>query len=119
MAMLDFLRHRRPVTQQLPQEPAMHPQRAPRHNIVERRHAAEQRDILECPGNSAMGRLVRAHFGARLALEGDTASLRVIETVDHVEHRRLPGTIGPDDRADLSFTDIKGYVADRFNPAER
>ena len=41
VAVLDLLAHRRPMTEQLPKEIAVHFQRTPCHNVVERRHAAE------------------------------------------------------------------------------
>ena len=64
-------------------------------------------------------RLVRAHLGARRALEGDAAVLRRVEAVDDVEHRGLAGAVRPDDRADLALADIERDVGDRLHAAER
>ena len=52
----------------LPQEVAAHPQQPPGHDVVERRHALEQRDVLKGAGDALRRRLVGAHAPARLAL---------------------------------------------------
>ena len=117
-AVLDLLGHRGTVAQQLPEEIAVHAQRAPRHDVVERRHAAEQRDVLERARDAAGRRLVRPHLGARLALERDAAVLRRVEAVDHVEHRGLAGAVRADDRADLALADVERDVGDRLHAAE-
>ena len=38
----------------------VHLERAAGHDVVERGHAAEQRDVLEGAGDAAVGRVVRA-----------------------------------------------------------
>ena len=58
---------------ELPEEAAVHLQRAAGHDVVERRHALEQRDVLEGARDAAARRLVGAHLRARPALEGDAA----------------------------------------------
>src|SRR5713101_2905625 len=70
VAVLDLLLERGPGAQELPEKAAAHLQRPPRHDVVERGHTLEQRDILEGAGDAAEGRVVRPHLGARLALEG-------------------------------------------------
>ena len=62
-------------------------------------------------------RLVGRMRGARLALEGDAALLRLIEAVDDVEHRGLAGAVRADDGADLALADVEGDVAS--SPARR
>ncbi len=119
VAVFDFFTHGRTMAQELPEEIAMHLQRAPGHNIVERRHAAEQRDILKRARDAAICRIVRAHLRAGLTLECDAPLLGLIEPVDDIEHRRLAGTVRPDNRANLAFMDIERNVADRFHAAER
>ena len=64
-------------------------------------------------------RAMRAHLEARLTLERDAALLRLIKTVDDVEHRGFAGAIRPDDGANFPFTDVKGDVAHRVHAAER
>jgi hypothetical protein len=53
------------------------------------------------------------------ALEGDLSDLRMIEAVDDVEHRRLAGAVGPDDRADLTLVNVEADILDRLHAAER
>ena len=65
VAMLHLLGERRPDAHELPEQPAPHLQRAPRHDVVERGHALEQRDVLEGARDAAARRVVGAHLGAR------------------------------------------------------
>ena len=118
MAVLDFFHHRRTVAQQLPEQVLVHLQRAAGHDVVERGHAAKQRNILEGAGDTAIGGVVGPHLGARLAFEGDNAFLRLIKSVDDIEHRRLAGAIRADDGADLAFANIERYAADGFDAAK-
>ena len=60
-AMLDFLLERGAVAEELPEEAAVHLQRAPGHDVVERGHAAKQREILEGAGDAAVRRGIRPH----------------------------------------------------------
>ena len=53
LAVLHLLAQRRPDPQRLPEQAAAHLQRAPGHDVVERRHALEQRDVLEGAGDAA------------------------------------------------------------------
>ena len=52
MAMLDLLLHGRAMAEELPEEVGLHLDRAARHDVVERRHALEQRDVLERAGDA-------------------------------------------------------------------
>jgi hypothetical protein len=47
------------------------------------------------------------------------ADLRMIKPVDDVEHRRLAGAVGPDDRADLTLVNVEADILDRLHAAER
>src|SRR5262249_38305770 len=117
-ALLDLFRERRPEPQQLPEEPAAPLQRAPRHDVVERGPALEQRNVLERTRDAAQRRLVGPHRRARPALEGDAAPLRLIEAVDDVEHRGLARTVRADNGADLAFTDVERDAGHRLDAAE-
>src|SRR6266545_8278681 len=117
-ALLDLFRERRSDPQQLPEEAAAHLQGPPRHDIVERGHAFEQRYVLERACNATPRRLVGPHCRAPLALEDDAAVLRVIEAVDDVEQRGLARAVGADNGADLAFADIEGNAADCLDAAE-
>src|SRR5690606_38024634 len=57
--------------------------------------------------------------GPRHAAIGDRADLRMVEAVDHIQHRSLAGAVRADDRQDLVLADLEGDVADRPHPAER
>ena len=118
-AMLDLFVQRRAVAKKLPEEALVHLERAAGHDVVERGHALEQRDVLKRARDPARRRRVRTHGLARLALEGDAAGLRMIEAVDHVQHRGLAGAVRADDGADFALADIEGDVADRLDAAER
>src|SRR5262249_4204598 len=107
------------MTQHLPEKTGVHFQRPPCHDVVERRHAAKERYVLECPRYAAIGGIMRPHLRARFALERDTALLWAIEAIDDVEHGSLAGGIGPDNRANFAFADIEGNVAYRLHAAER
>src|SRR5262249_29798712 len=87
-------------------------------DVVERRHALEQGDVLERARDAATRRLIWPHLGARPPLEGDAPSLRLVEAVDHVEHRGLAGAVRADDGADLALPDADGDVAHRLHAAE-
>ena len=73
LAVLDLLLHGRAVAEELPEEVRLHLDRAARHDVVQRRHALEQSDVLERAGDAAARRLVGAHLRALHALEGDAA----------------------------------------------
>src|SRR5258708_2916908 len=117
--MLDFLARRRADAQRLPEQAGLHAEVASRHDVVERRHAAKQRDVLEGAADALLGRLVRAHLAASHALVGDGALLRMIEAADAVQHRRLAGAVGTDDGADLALGDIEADIGERLHAAER
>ena len=91
----------------------------PGHDVVERAHALEQRDVLECPGDAGGGSLVCPHAAIGLALVDDGAFLRPVEAVDDVEHGTLAGTVRADDRQDLTLADFKTDAVERTNAAER
>jgi hypothetical protein len=115
----DFLVQGRADAKQLPEQAAVHLERASGHDVVERGHALEQRNVLERACDAAGGGFVRAHPVARRALEGDAALLRMIEAVDDVEHRRFARAVGADDGADFALADVERDIADRFHAAER
>jgi hypothetical protein len=49
-------------------------------------------------------------------LEGDHPDLRMIEPVDHVEHRGLAGPVGADDGADLTLVNVEETSEIAFTP---
>ena len=93
----------RTEVQGLKEEIALHLEVAPGHDVVERRHAPEERNVLKCTGDSLGRRVVGAHPPAGHPLEGDGAVLGVVEAVDDVEHGALAGAVRPDDCPHLSL----------------
>ncbi len=53
-----------PEVQRVRQQPAPHLERAAGHDVVERRHALEQGDVLEGAGDALAGGDVGAHVAA-------------------------------------------------------
>src|SRR5262249_43958210 len=117
-AMLDLLGLGRAPPERLPPEAPLHLEEPPGHDVVERRHAAKQRDILEGAGDALLGGAMRPHAPPRLASIRDGALLRMIEAVDDIEHRRLAGAVRPDDREDLVLADLDRNLGERPHPAE-
>src|SRR6185369_9697834 len=58
------------------------------------------------------------HLLALVAVPENLAVLRVIDTVDDVEHRTLASPVRADDGADLMLADVEGNVGQRLDPAE-
>ena len=56
------------------------------HNIVQRRHAVKQGDVLKGAGDALRRNLMRAHRAADGTLVPDLTILRMIEPVDHIQH---------------------------------
>src|SRR5215213_3525005 len=88
------------------------------HQVVQCRHAAEQGHVLEGPGDPLSSSKRWLHARSCLAAERDSSRLRVVESVDYVQHRRLAGTVWTDDGSDLSTPDIKRNIADCVDAAE-
>src|SRR6056297_2535753 len=117
-AVRDLLTLGRPLPDRLRQQPRLHLPDAARHHVVEHAHPLEKRDVLEGARDALPRDLVGLHVGALLALVPDLALLRVVEAADDVEHRRLAGAVGADDRADLTLADVEADVLDRHHAAE-
>ncbi len=93
-------------------------ERAPGHDVVERGHPLEQRDVLEGAGEAQAGDVVRRQVRAVLALEIDPAARRPVEAADDVQHRALARAIGADDRRNLAAVDPEADARDRLHAAE-
>src|SRR5499427_3056264 len=117
-AMRDLLGERRPGAQDLPEQAAAHLEGAAGHDVVERRHAAKQGNVLEGARNAAARRLVGTHAGTGFSLERDATLLRMIEAVDDVEHRGLAGAVWADDGANLAAPDVECDLGQRAHAAE-
>src|SRR5690606_893424 len=87
LAMLDLLLFRRPLVEGGTQQAAFHLEQPAGHDVVERRHALEESDVLERARDALAGGCMGAHLLAGLTPEGDRALLGMIEAVDAVQHR--------------------------------
>src|ERR1700737_5315473 len=87
------------------QHPGLHPHMTPQHDIVEHRHAAEERDVLERAGDAEHGDLRWAGAGDVLALEDDRAGVGPVEPADHVEEGSLAGAVWANDRDEPAAAD--------------
>ena len=63
--------------------------------------------------------IYRPHLGAGFAFEGDLANLRIVETVDDVQHRGFTGAVRTDDRANFALVDIETDILDGVHATER
>ena len=88
---------------------------SPGHDIVERAHARKQRNILKRPGNPLLGNLMRLHRPALGAMKPDLTLLRMIKPVDHIQHRRFPSPVRPNNRPDFPLANVKGNILDRHH----
>jgi len=115
---LELLAPRAADPDRLLQEIAAHLQVAPGHDVVEHRHALEERDVLEGARDAERGRLVRMHVAELAAAKADGAGLRVVHAVHHVEHRALAGAVGADDGAHFVLAHIERNTVERSYAAE-
>src|SRR6266446_4034444 len=96
----------------------MHLEIASGHDVVEYRHAFEQRDILECAGDALRRRLVRVHIAPDFAAKRDRSLLRMVDAVDHVQHRALARAVRSYDGADFALANVEAYSGQRLHAAE-
>src|SRR6516162_414957 len=116
--MLEFLRQSRTVTQCLPQQASAHHQSSADHNVVERAHSLKQRNVLKGARDAAAGRLEGPHPVAGASLEGDSATIGMIEAVDDVKQRGFAGAIGADNGSNFAFSDVERNVSQRRDAAK-
>ena len=96
----------------------VHAQIAARHDVVQHRHALEQSDVLEGPGDAELGGVRRLHARQALASKGDAAFLGDVDAIDDVEHRALAGTVRADDRPHFVLEHVEADVGQRLDAAE-
>ena len=89
-----------------------------RHDVVQSRHSFKQGDILESPGNPLNRSVMGTHLLSMESLEMNLTLLRMVESIDHIQHGRRACTVRPDDRHDLLFFHRKTYILEGFNPPE-
>jgi hypothetical protein len=86
-------------------------------DVVEHRHAAEQRDVLEA-APQAQPRARRRNARDVLALEPDAAARGPVKARDGVEQRGLARAVGPDHGRDRAGLHIEAHARQRLHAAE-
>ena len=89
------------------------------HHVLEQRHRREQRQVLERPGDAQLGDAVgRDRRAGRWPRNEHRPVGRLVDAADDVEHRRLAGTVRPDQAADLALVDREGQAVERHDATE-
>src|SRR6185437_15302026 len=94
------------------------------HQILQRRHAGEQADVLEGAGDlglfgdTEVVEPLQRDLGRALAHQAERAAGRPVEAGDAVEHRGLASAVGTDQRGDLFRGRSKGQIVDGDDAAE-
>jgi hypothetical protein len=88
------------------------------HRVLHHRHGAEQREVLERAADAHRRDPVHRHVGEGLAVEQDPSGAGLIEPRQAVEQRRLARAVGPDQAADLTFSDVEGHAVEGHDAAE-
>ncbi|MNT28106.1 hypothetical protein D3C72_1637690 [compost metagenome] len=90
----------------------------PQLDVVQHRHAAKQRDVLETARQPQLGAFGRGHARDVAALEPDLPGRRLVETGNSIEQRGLAGAVRADDRGDGTRRHAKAHAGQRLDPAE-
>jgi hypothetical protein len=88
-------------------------------DVVQHRHAAEQRNVLEAARQAQPGAFGRRHARDVATLEADLPGCGAVEAGNGVEQRGLARAIGADDRGDGPGLHAKAHTGKRLDPAER
>src|SRR5690606_1269102 len=87
-------------------------------DIVEHGHAAKQRNVLKRAGKAHFGALRRVEPRDVLSVTADRPLLWLVEARDADEHRRLAGTIWPDQSGDRTRLNRKRHITYGLQAAE-
>ena len=98
--------------------PAVHAAVHAHERVLERRHGAEEADVLERAADAERGDLVLRQPGDVLAVEHDLARRRRVGARQHVEERRLARAVRPDQARDRAARHDEVDVLDGDEPAE-
>jgi hypothetical protein len=90
----------------------------PELDVLEHRHALEQRDVLEGAGDAAARAAVGGQGEQVVAGEPHRAGRGPVETRDDVEQRRLAGAVGADDGGDPVGYRARRHLRKGRKPAE-
>src|ERR1700675_1156410 len=88
------------------------------HRVLENGHVREEMNGLERAGYPEARDLVRRPADYRAAVEQYFPGVWPVQPGDHVEHRALAGSVGPDDGDDLTFVHLKGQLVQRVQAPE-
>ena len=91
---------------------------AAEHQVLGHRLGGRQRDVLEGPGHADAGDLEGAHLVQPVLAEAHLALGGLVDAGQDVEHRRLAGAVGPDDRVDRARLDGERHLGQRLDGAE-
>ena len=92
---------------------------APELDVVQHRHATEQRNVLETAPQPHPGALRRRDAGDVLALEADAAARGPVKARDGVEQRCFARAVGPDHGSDGARLYVKAHAGQGFDATER
>ena len=87
-------------------------------DVVEHRHAVEQRHVLEGAADADLGDGVARHGQDRAALEQDVAVVGHVQARQAIEERGLAGAVGADQAGDLARRDVERHAVERDDAAE-
>src|SRR5207247_7536454 len=82
------------------------------------RHPSEELDVLERARDPALDDRTRRGVEESLTVEANVALVGGVEARDHIEGRRLAGTVRPDQPDDLPRLRRKGDSVERNDAAE-
>src|SRR5262249_49355900 len=105
-------------TQRIAEEIARTEGMAADPHVVEHRHGAEEREVLERAADSDRRHAVRRQAEDAPALEQNVALARRIEAAEAVEERGLAGAVRADQAEELATTDRERHAIERHDAAE-
>src|SRR5665213_3746314 len=88
------------------------------HDVLPRRHGAEESEVLEGAADAERGDAMARHREEIAPLEPDRPAFRLVEPAQAVEQRRLAGAVGADEAADRTACNRKRDLVERDNAAE-
>ena len=87
-------------------------------DVLEHGQPAKELDVLECARDTAPHDIARTGTQQAFAVEAHVSLFRRVEPRDHVERRRLPGTVRTDQPDDLARVGAEGDAVQRDDAAE-
>ena len=88
------------------------------HHVLQRRHLAEEPDVLERPRDARPGDLVLLRPAERLVLQQHLTRRRPVHAGHGVEAGRLARAVRPDQAEDLAAPDVEGHRVHRDQTTE-